>query len=69
MKSFLLCLVVAVGACAHLTTQDKSELATYESEQSACLAAHETKPEIDKCRNEVKARWSQHWNGRFDGGF
>ncbi len=71
MRYLLLVLMaVVLFACAHLTSQDKAELATREGEEMACIAAHSGDgPAIDACRAAVKAKWDAAWNQRFDGGF
>ena len=62
--------IMMLVACAHLTSQDKSEIAEYETQQTACIAAHHgDAPAIARCRADVKARWERQWNERFDGGF
>ncbi len=63
--------IVAAGclclACSHLTTTDKTDVATYAGEQSACSAANPgDKAAIDACRAAVKAKWCAQWAGRFD---
>ena len=67
----MLAVLTAVGmiACAHLSSQDRSDLAEYTAQQNACIAAHHgDAPAIDRCRADVKARWDKAWSGRFDGG-
>lgn len=56
-------------ACAALSAQDKGDLAQYEAQQGACIAAtpHD-KAAIDACRAKVKAQWCAQWAARFDAG-
>jgi hypothetical protein len=69
MKKYLFSLLLASG-CAHLTAQDKSELAQYAAQQEACLAAHVgDQASTDDCLQKVKDQWTAKWNARFDGGF
>ncbi len=61
---------VVLFACAHLTSQDRSDLGEYSAQQSACIVAHPgNKVLIDKCRDDVKRDWANKWDQRFDGGF
>jgi hypothetical protein len=62
-------LVGLLTGCASLTAQDKTEVATYEGEQMACIAASpKDKTAIDACRAKVRAHWCADWSARFDGG-
>lgn len=45
------------------TPSQQADVATYEAEQTACIAAYSTRKEIDVCRDMVKAR-----HGRLDAG-
>lgn len=65
----VLLLSVALGGCGGLTAQDKGDLAAYEAEQGACVAATpDNKAQIDACRAAVKAKWCAQWKARFDAG-
>lgn len=67
---FMLALTTFFIACAHLSTQDRSDLAEYKAEQSACIVAHPGNQSlINECRDSVKKDWESKWNTRFDGGF
>lgn len=66
MRYVLVAGLVSLAACAHLSQQDKTELATYEGEQSACIAAfHDNKAALDDCRSKVQAKWCAIWKQRF----
>lgn len=57
------------AACASLTAQDKGDLAQYEAQQGACIAANpHNQAAMDACRAQVKAQWCASWAARFDGG-
>ena len=71
--------VLVLSACAggavyllagcRLTIQDRGELAQYEGQQGACIAASpHDRAAIDACRARVKADWCQQWKARFDAG-
>jgi hypothetical protein len=59
-------LVLLLSSCHTLTTQDKTDLASYEAQQSACIAAtpHD-KVAVDACRAKVRAQWCADWKARF----
>ena len=67
---YLALILLALCACAHLTTQDKLDLSEYTAAQDACIVAHkdEGKAAIDSCRAQVKADWCKQWAERFDAG-
>ncbi len=70
MKKYLTILVpIFVIACAHLTTQDKTELGEDAATQKECLITSKTRAEYDACVENVRKYWDNKWNQRFDGGF
>ena len=69
MKYLVLGSLFLAAACAHLSGQDRLDLAEYEGRQDACIAAGGGKAAIDACRDAVKADIRGRLNQRFDGGF
>ena len=66
----LVCLFVACGCAGNkLTPADESNLALFQAQDAACIAAHAPDAaKIDACRAEAKARFEAKESALLDGG-